>query len=336
MPTKPNELNADEARRRVEDHFGHEPAERVVNTARQLAPRLLWDNSHQAETSSVRQPLPPHKLPLNAYLACALTGLNTSDRDYIFHLSDTVSYICSEFDIDVYEPRKKTDPVHHPEVSDLEVFKTDRERVLGSDLLIHLCHHPSTGSGQELDFAYNALLPVMLIRHADKRASRMITGMPSLKVEVCYREPEELRAELRARLGEIKPMLEERKLSAGSNDENVVGARVRALREAAQLSLQDVADATGFTPEGIALLESTPDFFSNPSLLQLRRLATVLRTTAAELIAPDLSPVVLSELQSWLEGRQAARSPHISPNDQRRIVRRILLRVIDQLEHTDQ
>ncbi len=74
--------------------------------------------------------------PLTAYLASALTGLRGAERQLVFQLSDAVSMVCQDLGIDLYEPRKKTDPVHHPEVADSEVFHVDRERVLRSDLLI--------------------------------------------------------------------------------------------------------------------------------------------------------------------------------------------------------
>jgi hypothetical protein len=55
----------------------------------------------------------------------------------------------------LYEPRKKTDPVHYPDVGATDVFHIDRGRVLNSEFLIHLAHFSSTGSGEELNFAYD-------------------------------------------------------------------------------------------------------------------------------------------------------------------------------------
>ena len=109
-------------------------------------------------------------LPLSAYLACALTGVDADQRSLVFQISDSLSQICREHGIDLYEPRKSTDPVHHPDVEDSEVFRKDRERVLGSDLLVFLGHFPSTGAGQELDFAYSAMLPIVIISRSSDRA----------------------------------------------------------------------------------------------------------------------------------------------------------------------
>ena len=80
-------------------------------------------------------------LPLSAYLACALTGVDADQRSLVFQISDSLSQICKKHSIDLYEPRKSTDPVHHPDMEDSEVFRKDRERVLGSDLLVFLGGH---------------------------------------------------------------------------------------------------------------------------------------------------------------------------------------------------
>src|SRR4051812_7041165 len=88
----------------------------------------------------------PSRVPLDAYLACALTALGSEQRQLIFHISDMIANVCVDHHISVYEPRKKTDPVFNPEVADIDVFMMDRDRVLASDLLILLTHYPSFGA----------------------------------------------------------------------------------------------------------------------------------------------------------------------------------------------
>jgi transcriptional regulator with XRE-family HTH domain len=272
-------------------------------------------------------------LPLNAYLASALTGLDKDQRSLVFQLSDTISLICEKHGIDLYEPRKKTDPVHHPDVNDKDVFMTDRERVLSSDLLIFLSHYPSTGAGQELDFAYSAMLPIIIIsRNADK-VSRMVTGIPTFTVHLQYDEPEELRSLFDNCLDTIKPVIEERKLAFSSYKQNIVGQRIRTLREQLGLSRDDVVSmAKTITKDELKKLEESSDKVSNPSLMQLRQIAVILKTTVADLVEPDTGSRIISFLNDWLEGRQAARYSSISDDDTRKIMRRVLLRVVDSLE----
>ncbi len=58
----------------------------------------------------------------------------------------------------------------------------------------------------------------------------------------------------------------------------------------------------------------------------------LLKTTVADLVEPNMGGRVVAYLNDWLEGRQAARYPDITEKDSRKIMRRMLLRVIDSLE----
>ncbi len=327
------ELNAEEFRRNVERYSPEvleEPEE--LQTAGGTGP-------HQLVLFQPR----PSPLPLEAYLACALSGLSPEQRQLVFQISDVVSMICSSTNITLYEPRKKTDPVSNPEISDTEVWGIDREKVVSSDLLIHLCHYPSTGSGEELDFAYNALVPIILVSHGDNRVSRMVTGIPALRVQITYTEPEDLRSDLRHALMEIRPILEVRKMAFSLYDANLVGSKVRSLRESVGLSRAEVAAKTPLvTEEFLRHLEESVDRVANPSLIQLRQLATILKTTVADLVEPDLDERLMVTLQDWVGERvggqsgRAARFPGMSLRDRNKLIRRILLRVMDSLEEEDE
>jgi hypothetical protein len=247
-------------------------------------------------------------IPLQGYVASALTGLTTEQRQLMFQVADTIVSVCKEFEIDIYEPRKRTDPVVHPDIPDYEVFLQDRQRVLDSDLLILLCHYASFGAGQELDFAYNALLPVVLISHHETRVSRMVTGMPSLKLHITYTEPDDLRNRLRQSLGEIRPILEERKLAFSAYDSNIVGMNIRRRREALELTREDIAANAEYVTVGILRqIEEHSDKVSNPSLIQLRQIAAILKTTVADLIEPDYSwlKTILEKSLSQLRGSES-------------------------------
>ena len=320
----------------VHEHFGESDADDIVNRAEQI--RLYKelpdrvDDEHAAEGPALAHPT-VRKLPLTAYLASALTGLSEDQRKIIFDISDRVSQICLEVDIELYEPRKRIDPVHNPEVSDAEVFKMDHDRVVTADLVIHLCHYPSTGAGEELAFAYASLVPIVLLSHGSQRISRMITGIPSLKLDIKYEKPEDLNVLLSKRLLEIRPYLEERHIAREQDKSNFVGARVRDLRLAAGLSRYDLAALVGLTEVSIKHLEENVDSLSNPSLTHLRALATALKTTIAELIVPDLNEYILSQIQSSLYQRVPARFyDRMTPRDRNTLMRRYLYRVLDWLE----
>ena len=277
----------------------------------------------------------PAPLPLEAYLASALTGLGAEEQRLIFELSERVSRVCAEHGISLYEPGKVTHPDKHSDVTPAGVFQLDREKVLGSDLLIHLCHFPSTGAGEELSFAYDALLPIILISHSETRISRMITGIPSFNFEIRYLEPDDLEEQLHDCLTSIRPVLEQRKMAyARKYNVNVVGDRIRLRREELGLTREEVASCVPeLTVDHLRVIEESVDRHSNPSLIQLREIATILKTTVADLVEPDLNERLLALLGQWVSsGRTAARFQGISVRDRNKILRRLLLRLIDSLE----
>jgi transcriptional regulator with XRE-family HTH domain len=276
----------------------------------------------------------PSPLPLDAYLASALTGLTSAQRDTIFNLSDVIAEVCKAHHINLYEPRKAgTDPLKNPDVVASSVFKIDRERVLRSDLLIHLCHFPSTGAGEELGFAYSALIPIVLVAHNDTHVSRMVTGIPSLTIKLTYRETTDLERQLDDCLFQLRPLLEQRKMAFSKYDVNLVGDKIRMLREELGLTRADVAKAVPeLTVEHLQLVEESIDRLSDPSLMLLRRIATVLNTTVADLVEPDLGQTLVAFVENWANSKMAARFP-ISERDRNRILRRLLRRMIDSLDN---
>lgn len=230
-----------------------------------------------------------------AYLACALSRLTGEQRREVFVLSHLISKTCSKCSVELYEPRKDNDPVWNKDVPDTEVFKTDRQNVLESDMLILLSHYPSFGAGQELDFAYNALLPIIVIRYdagtrsqADAiKVSRMVTGIPSTVVQVSYGEPEELVEKLSAAILALRPgMRDRRRIVSRLLGNSHVGEAIRALRRRSGMTQEQLASTIpGMTPSLVEQFESNSDLYLNPSLLQLGQLATALGTTTRYLVS---------------------------------------------------
>jgi transcriptional regulator with XRE-family HTH domain len=270
---------------------------------------------------------------LEAYLACRLIGLSERQRSVTFEMSELISQVCKKHNISLYDPSGHTNLPSRRKISDTEVYQINRERVLASDVLIHLTHFPDTDSGQALDFAYSALLPMIIISRGDETVSRMVTGIPSFKVHIRYEHPGELRDLLDDCLEQINPIIKERKLAFSKSNTHFIGQRIRTLREQQGLSIEEVAANVEYlTAETLRQIEEKADQQSNPSLLQLRQIAVLLKTTVADLVEPNMGSRVVGYLNDWLEGRQAARYPNISEKDSRKIMRRMLLRVIDTLE----
>ncbi len=340
-----------EARSILRNYFSEVSDEEYIEHLRERNPELLEEGNVSEDPELAQLGLPgletqalvrlalrpdPVRYPLDAYLACALTALTPEQRQLMVHLSDAAAQVCKEMDINLYEPRMKTDPVHHPSVSDAEVFHTDRERVIRSDLIVYLAHYPSTGAGEELMIAYDAMVPIIVVSHTTSRLSRMVTGIPGMIITVAYEEPEEMRASLRAALAQIRPQLVQRKLAFGEHDVNIVGDRIRRLRENQGLTRADVAAASSerfpINEEMLARIEHSSDRDANLSLIHLREISTALRVTVADLVEPNMEENILSTISSWISGQRAARFGSVSNRDRNRLLRRLLLRLVDSLE----
>lgn len=112
--------------------------------------------------------------------------------------------------MDLYEPRKRTDPVEHPAVTAEEVFGLNRTTLLASDALVHLAHIPSTGSGLDLAFAWNAEIPIVLIAPYSAKSSRMLVGMPTELLVLRFKDVDELRAQFAEVIRELGAKAESR------------------------------------------------------------------------------------------------------------------------------
>ncbi|MEY9962005.1 ribosome-binding protein aMBF1 (putative translation factor) [Streptacidiphilus sp. MAP12-16] len=236
--------------------------------------------SHSGSSREIEQ--------LQAYLASALTALGAGERARIFEISDVIAEVCQSCGIALYEPRKITDPVHHPDISDTEVFRLDRQRVVRSDLVIYLADQPSTGAGQELVFATEAMTPIVVVAQSDLNVSRMVTGMPGRTAIVRYSQARDLRTELTQGIVELRPTLEQRRRVLREYTGNGLGSRIRELREARGMTYQEVARAVripgGITAQQIRLWEQSSDRDNNMSILFLRELAAALGASAADLV----------------------------------------------------
>jgi DNA-binding transcriptional regulator YiaG len=230
---------------------------------------------------------PLESSPLRAYLATALTGLVGPERDRVFQVSDIAAKACAKFRISLYEPRNATDPVHHPEIPDQEVFRLDRRHVTHSDLLIYLADFPSTGAGQELVLAYEALIPIIVMASSGTKVSRMVMGIPGSTFQVRYDSLEDLYRQLAAQLEDLLPILMHRRSKLRRHEENRLGKRIRQLRLAKGLTYDDLAQIMGaefFSAAQIEQWEISSDLESNLGLIYLREIANALKVDVGALL----------------------------------------------------
>ncbi len=259
---------------------------------RRSNPHIFEEVSEQAVPPDIE----PGSTHLKAYLASALTRLLVEEGTLVEQMSAIVVSVCKQSDIEVYQPRNsRTDPIHHPNASDADVFKTDRTIISGSDLLILLGDYPSFGAGQELDIAYNALVPILLISQADKLLSRMVKGIPLVKSHVVYHDLHDFEGKFKDGLARLGPVLQKRRSLLPQfeqdNTASSLGNNIRKRRRELGWRKEDViAKSKLLTIEALSQLEDSSDYIGNPSLTQLRHLADVLETTVQDLLDADPIP----------------------------------------------
>lgn len=227
-------------------------------------------------------------IQLNAYLATALTGLSETDRIHVFEISDAVASACRQADIELYEPRNSTDPVHHAHIPDADVFRFDVQKVSAADLLLYVADFPSTGAGQELIIAGNSMVPIIGIAHEILKVSRMVTGMPGDFTLIRYSSIREIEVFLGEKLHSMRPALERRKKTLAGYGENRIGARAERIRLSHDMTYEDVVAAfripNAVSAQQIEQFEKSADFQNNLSVFFLRELATALGVSIVDLL----------------------------------------------------
>lgn len=79
-----------------------------------------------------------------------------------------------------------TDPELNPEVSPYTVYKKDLHELAKSDIMIAYIGEPTTGTGQELEYAKEHNIPVYLLFEKGKPVSRMVLGSPNVKGTIVF------------------------------------------------------------------------------------------------------------------------------------------------------
>jgi serine/threonine protein kinase/transcriptional regulator with XRE-family HTH domain len=201
----------------------------------------------------------PDDAALHGYVATALTGLGSDARGYVSFASSKIAEVAKQHGFYVYQPRRATDPLLHPQVDAETVYVRDRKRVVNSDLLFVLLNKPSFGVGQEIEIAASYGKPTVLIIEEGIKASRMVYGCPANTLtEVFYTTPEDLERKLHKTLRDIrKDVLQWRAVAGKSRSDLRLGPRLKELRIAAGYeSPTDLADKLGLSRRLVEFLEN--------------------------------------------------------------------------------
>ena len=93
-----------------------------------------------------------------------------------------------------------TDPEKNPDVAPSTVYQTDLAELAKSNFMIAYIGEPTTGTGQEIEFARENNIPVYLLFEKGKQVSRMVLGSPNVKGTIEFTSVEDALAQLDALL----------------------------------------------------------------------------------------------------------------------------------------
>lgn len=233
----------------------------------------------------------PSSLPHRGYFACALTRADEDEKQYLKRVEkmETVARIIKSnaqtSNCAIYFPGEHTHPQGAPDLKAHEVYWIDRERVASADLLVIFADAPSIGVGQEAEIAANAGVPIAIFHSAGVNVSRMLRGIAGrIIAQVSFDDEADLESKAANFFKENKNRLHLSRINREREYHLRVGNRVREIREALHLSVEDLAQKAEVGDELIRSLESRPEQLTNISLVNLRRIARALNVSPAELV----------------------------------------------------
>ena len=97
-----------------------------------------------------------------------------------------------------------TDPIKNPEVPSEVVYETDLAELAKSDLMIVYLGEPTTGTGQEIEYAKEHNIPVYLLFEQGKQITRMVLGSPNIKEEIEFTSEDDALSKLDSLLKRLK------------------------------------------------------------------------------------------------------------------------------------
>ena len=136
------------------------------------------------------------------YVSGALTGIENPERIKAFY--ETIGSLCEEIGFEAYVPHINTDPINNPDISPRQVFETDKSQVTASDLVIAYVGYPSFGVGMELAYAETNSIPIILLYEKGKEISRFPRGIPTVIVEIQFKDYEDALTQLKSVLEQWK------------------------------------------------------------------------------------------------------------------------------------
>lgn len=101
-----------------------------------------------------------------------------------------------------------TDPVKDPDVDPEYIYDKDLKELEKSNLMIAYVGEPSTGTGQELEYAHEHNIPIYLMYKKGDHVSRMITGNRGVNGIIEYESEDDALIQLEMLLNTIRTRMD--------------------------------------------------------------------------------------------------------------------------------
>ena len=130
-----------------------------------------------------------------AYISGALSDMTEEERTALRSFYESIARVCNDLHLHAYVPHLVSDPAKNADLSPHDVDALDREAVTRSALVIAYVGRPSTGVGIEIEMAYHANKPVIILCEKQivlsRRLSRLVRGSPAVIKEILFDDREE-------------------------------------------------------------------------------------------------------------------------------------------------
>lgn len=148
------------------------------------------------------------------YISGALSDVPEGIRQEYLDFYEAIGRMVESVGLVPYVPHQNTDPVRHKDVTPPQVDLIDRTAVTSAILVVAVADNPSLGVGIEVEMAYHASKPVVLLCRKERvdarRISRLIRGNPGVVHEIVYESCDDALTRLEAF---IRSFLKERAVS---------------------------------------------------------------------------------------------------------------------------
>jgi len=123
---------------------------------------------------------------LRIYISGPLTnqGADKNGTEHLKRFYEAIAAVCQEKGHAVYVPHQHTDPIAHPGISPVDVYKTDMREIGKADLVLAYVGKASHGVGMEVERAYHTGTKVVLLYERGTKISRLLKGCPAVIKEI--------------------------------------------------------------------------------------------------------------------------------------------------------